>query len=405
MKHSLFTILLLMFFPFLSFSQSDWGSRLKGIGMENIRVAEADGVCYIAWDDPVFRGGYRGLAEVIREVVAEGDKGVSYCLMVQENSVPRIVVDLESGLLDDCRDGKLDLGALVMAMDISCDTDEAVRALKGSETVNRGAGKMDFVIYPQLGFRNAWLDKIYGVNISVAPAVEMQLWRGAYFTGQVIFPIWNNQVGEMDYIRAGMLTVRQDFWLPKRFFASVAVGNFNQNRFGADVQVNWRTVDDRWLLGVRGGYTGASVVRDGKWMVSRWERPTGAAWVRYYEPHYQLEMELTAERYIYGDYGVRADCVRHFGEVTVGFFAMVSGGEVNGGFNFSVPLWKKQRKPRKFVSVRLPEYWGMELEAQTGNEYAERRLGRRYNTRPAQNRNEGWYQPEFVRKGIWKEVR
>ena len=119
MKHSLFTILLLMFFPFLSFSQSDWGSRLKGIGMENTRVAEADGVCYIAWDDPVFRGGYRGLAEVIREVVAEGDKGVSYCLMVQENSVPRIVVDLESGLLDDCRDGKLDLGALVMAMAVS----------------------------------------------------------------------------------------------------------------------------------------------------------------------------------------------------------------------------------------------------------------------------------------------
>ena len=80
----------------------------------------------------------------------------------------------------------------------------------GTKTEHRSAGRIDFVVYPQLQLRNSWLDKIYGASVNIAPAVEMQLWKGACFTGQVIFPIWNNMVGEMDYIRAGILTLRQE---------------------------------------------------------------------------------------------------------------------------------------------------------------------------------------------------
>ena len=287
---------------------------------------------------------------------------------------------------------------LIRSAKITYDTDEATQVLKRDrETEKTSAGRVDFVLYPQLTLRNAWLDKIYGASVNIAPAVEVALWKGARFTGQVIFPIWNNMDGEVDYIRAGMLTLRQDIRLPKRWMASVTVGNFNQQRIGADIKINWRTADDRWLLGGRGGLTGASVFYGGKWQVSRWERLSGAAYVRYVEPRYNLEMELTGERYIYGDYGVRADCVRHFGEISIGLFAMYSGGEVNGGFSFSVPMPRKKRATRKYFRIRLPEYWEISYEAQSGNAYAERRLGRRYRTAPEESRSTTFYNPDFIR--------
>ena len=236
--------------------------------------------------------------------------------------------------------------------------------------------------------------------MNIAPAIEVALWKGAYFTGQVIFPIWNNMEGEMDYIRAGMVTLRQDIRLPKRWFASVSVGNFDRQRIGADARLEWCTADDRWKMGIRGGLTGASVFYGGKWKVSRWERFTGAASVRYYEPTYNLEMELTGERYIYGDYGGRIDLTRHFGEVSIGLFAMYSGGEANGGFSFSVPMPRKKRHRRGYFRVRLPEYWGLGYEAQSGNEYTERRLGRRYEIRPEESRSAGFYNPDFVREEL-----
>ena len=64
-------------------------------------------------------------------------------------------------------------------------------------------GRVELVLYPQISLTNSWLDKIYGAVINIAPAVEARLWKGAAFTGQVILPVWNNMVGQMDYIRAG----------------------------------------------------------------------------------------------------------------------------------------------------------------------------------------------------------
>lgn len=34
------------------------------------------------------------------------------------------------------------------------------------------------------------------------------------FHGAGVLPVWNNMVGQMDYIRAGVLTLSQEFGLP-----------------------------------------------------------------------------------------------------------------------------------------------------------------------------------------------
>ena len=163
-------------------------------------------------------------------------------------------------------------------------------------------------------------------------------------------------------------------------FGRVTVGNFTNNRMGADLKLRYATPDDRWMFGLEGGVTGSSTFYEGKWQVSAWMRVSGAAEVRFRERHFNMDFNLGVHRYIYGDYGVRVDCIRHFGRTTAGLYAMYTGGEANGGFHFAVPLpqWGKSRK----VRVRLPEYYQMEYSGQSGLEYFRRKLGQDYETRP-----------------------
>ena len=375
-------------------------SALCGLGMQNVAEQEDESCHYMAWEDTRYRGTYRGLYEVVKLLLSQPGAAKECRMVVEEERIPQMEVRLSKQLIEDYRAGQLPLEAVMHRLEISMDTDECMARLRGSRRENRSAGKVDVVLYPQIMLRNAWMDKLYGTIINIAPALEVDLWKGASFTGQVIFPIWNNMKGQMDYIRAGMLLLRQEVRLPHNLFATLSAGNFNNNRMGVDLSVMYRTNEDRWAVGVDGGLTGSSTFYEGKWELSKWKRVSGSAWVRYTEPHYQVDFCLRGLRCVYGDYGFRADCTRHFGEVAVGVYAMYTGGEANGGFHLAVPIPGKRRAKQRAVRVRLPEYFDWEFEAQTGNEYAEKRLGRIYETRPDENRTQRYYHPQFIRNGL-----
>lgn len=373
---------------------------LLEMGMEDVRVNEADRVLCIAYEDNVYRGTYRGLAAVIHQLLGEQNVSTSIHLVILENRIPQIAIHIPESAIKSYRDKEMGWKDFINQLGISYDTDADMRMLEGAKVENRAAGKVDFVLYPQIMLNNAWLDKIYGVTINIAPAVEVGLWKGASFTGQVIFPIWNNMKGEMDYIRPGMLVVRQELRLPHNVFAAVSAGNFDADRMGVAASLLYRLNNDRWAFGLDAGLTGSSTFYEGQWELSQWKRLSGSALVRYNESRHHLEFDLRAMRFIYGDYGVRADCTRHFGEVSVGLYAMYTDGEANGGFHFAIPLPRKKRSVRRAVRVRLPEYFDWEYEAQSGNEYAARRLGRTFDTRPDENRSRMYYNPAFIRGNL-----
>lgn len=375
---------------------------LVEMGMEDVRTNETDNMLYIAYEDNVYRGTYCGLAAVIHRLLDEQHVSTSIHLVILKNRIPQIAIHIPESAIKSYRDKRTSWKDFINQLDISYDTDADMRMLGGAKSENRSAGKVDFVLYPQIVLNNAWLDKIYGAVINLAPAVEVGLWKGASFTGQVIFPIWNNMKGEMDYIRPGMLVVRQELRLPHNVFASVSAGNFDAGRMGVAASLLYRQNNDRWAFGLDAGLTGSSTFYEGQWELSQWKRLSGSALVRYNEPRYHLQFDLRAMRFIYGDYGVRADCTRHFGEVSVGLYAMYTDGEANGGFHFAIPLPRKKRSVRRAVRVRLPEYFDWEYEAQSGNEYAARRLGRTFETRPDENHSRMYYNPAFIRDNLKK---
>lgn len=399
-----FILVFICFFPFGLKANSKSGisavaDSLVKIGLEDIRVNEEGDILRIAYEDKVYRGTYRGLAVVIDKLLGDESVTASVHLVVLKNHVPQIDVRMPATAISDYRKGIIDWVEFVNCLQISYDTDEDMRMLAEVPIINRSMGKVDIVLYPQISLNNSWLDKLYGVVLNIAPAVEVNLWRGASFTGQVIFPVWNNMGGESDYIRPGMLVLRQELRFPHNLFASFSIGNFNADRMGVDVSLLYRLSNDRWAFGLNGGLTGSSTFYGGKWEVAQWKRINGSVLVQYNEPYYQLEFNLRALRFIYGDYGVRLDCIRHFGEVSVGLFAMCAGGQVNGGFNFAIPLLRKKRSNRRAIRVRLPEYFDWEYQARTGTYYANR-LGRTFETRPDENHSRSYYNPDFIRTNL-----
>ncbi|MDR1980560.1 MAG: YjbH domain-containing protein [Tannerellaceae bacterium] len=402
-------LLLMLFgiYPAFMAGQSDTPilTRLLQMGMEDVSLEERDGIWRIAYSDRAYRETSHGLFDVLNMLLDRQDTPPDEIrLLVLKERIPTLSVTLAGETVRLYRSGSLSLREVITNLQISYDTSLDAPHLRRLTAENSSAGKIDMVLYPRISLRNAWLDKLYGAAFDIAPALEIGLWKGASFTGQVIIPVWNNMVGEMDYIRAGMVVFRQEYRFPHNLFASFHIGHFNSNRMGADATLRYRPNSDRWMVSLNAGLTGSSTFYRGKWEVTTWKRLTGSAAFRYNLPLYHLQFDLTAQRYIYGDYGVRMDCSRHFGEVTIGFYAMYSGGLPNGGFHFAVPLPQKKRSTRA-VRVRLPDYFDLEYEAQSGNEYASRRLGRYYETRPDENRSRAYLHPRFLKERLLYEVR
>lgn len=364
---------------------------LLSLGMEEIQVAQTDSVCTIAFEDNIYRGTYRGLAAVIEALrsLPETEQAAAYELVVLDDRIPRLL---------------LTLPRQTVALEVSYDTDEAMRRLKGKERRNKMAGRIDVVLYPELFLQNSWLDKLYGVAVNISPAIQMDLWKGAVLTGQVVLPVYTNMTDFRKYIRPGVITLRQEFRLPGGVSGRLTAGNFTGNRMGVDAGLRYQPARGRWLVGANVGLTGSSTCYGGEWVVSTWRRVSGSVWGRYNEPHYGLQIDLAAVRLVYGDMGARLDCRRHFGEVTVGVYGLFTDGEMNGGFHFALPIPGTKRGKRRAVRFRLPEYFAHEYRARHGGSYGDELLGYSYEVRPDENGSRGYDAPDFVKKEILRIV-
>lgn len=394
-------IVLFLCFVFTELSAQDLAvDKLRQFGYENIRTGNTETGYWITIEDRVHRNVYKGIDEVVEILLNTAEDTKDVDLIILKNRMPLLKIHLSHKLLMQYRLNEISGTEVMKKLDIVYDTDNYRKQEPLKKSVNSSAGKIDLVFYPQIGLANYRLDKLYVVDISVAPALEMQLWPGARFTGQVIFPVYNNLKGEVDYIRPGILALSQSFRMRDNVFGSLHAGNFSDNCMGVAVELGYRSNKGYWGLGGEAGLTGSSTFYNGRWEVSDWKRVNFALKGYAYIPVWNVRFDLSVGQYVYGDRGGRLDCMRYFGEVAVGFYAMYSGKEVNGGFNFSVPLpGRKRKRSRSFpVRVMLPEYFNWEYEAQSGPDYKNQKLGRTYQVHPERYRD--WYNPLYIKSNL-----
>nr|WP_129733153.1 YjbH domain-containing protein [Parabacteroides goldsteinii] len=403
--YKIFVFIFFLFVEAMSPLRAESGllSSLSALGFENISIGNTDNSDWITFEDRVNRNRSVGIEEAIRVIIDSPDIQKETDIILLSDRLPVLKCHLSESLIADYRKGIISFQDVLKGVIIVYNTDDYRQGQKRGRVVNSSSGTIDLVIYPQVGLANYRLDKLYVVDISLAPALEMQLWPGAKFTGQVVFPVYNNLKGEVDYIRPGILALSQSFRLRDNVFGCLSAGNFTEDRMGVDAEIGFRSNKGYWGIGAKAGLTGSSTFYGGKWEVSDWKRVSFAFKTYFYEPTYNLQFDLSIGQYIYGDRGGRLDCTRHFGEVLVGVFAMYSGRVANGGFHFSIPLPGRKRKRSKNFPIRvmLPEYFDWEYQAQSGPDYQNRRLGRSYKT--DNNRSEAYrFNPLFIKSDLRK---
>lgn len=378
-------------------------TKLQELGMENIRTTVVNGNTVASFENNVFRGSVRGIGKAIVAGM-EGMTSGRLQLVALDNGIAQLVITLPDTLIANYKSGKIGLEQVYLEMGLSCSTDVAMKALEEDRKKdNSSAWKTDIVIYPQVLLENFNFDKLYSYAVNLSPAVELTMWKGALLTAQVVVPVATNLQGEYRKIRPGIMTFSQEVRFPGNIMGRMTVGNFTNNRIGAQVEVNYRTLNGRWEMGGELGTTGYSAITSDGWYIGTRQRVTGALKASVYVPQFNTQLAVRAGRYLYGDYGVRGDCTRHFGEYAIGAYAMYVEGEINGGFHFAIPLPGKKRPARKRVRVMQPEYFDWEYSMTPFGRYMQEQMGRTYETRPDENRSSHFFQPDFIRYFLLKE--
>ena len=359
--------LIAIFFSAISISvRAQVAEKLQQLGMENIQIATDGDNTTVAFEDNMYRGTYRGIGKAIVAAI-EGMYRGDLQMVVLEQSIPQLCITLSGETVTEYKEKRITIGEVYRQMGISYDTDKAMGILKKAhKTLNSSAGKVDIVIYPEVKLANSSLDRLYTYYINLAPAVEMALWKGAELTAQVVFPLATNLQGQYKKIRPGVIALSQEFYLGKGFLGRVAAGNFTNNRMGVQAEMKYRTANGRLELGAVAGSTVQSILtNDEGWYISRKQRFNAALKASVYEPRFNLQFDLQAARYLYGDYGVRGDCTRHFGEYAIGVYGMYTDGEINGGFHFAIPLPGKKWSRNRGIRVRQADYFAMEYSMES----------------------------------------
>lgn len=351
-------------------------SELLRIGLENVSVLDTDTACILMFEDNVHRLKDIGIQSVIRELP---DLGKPLYIILLENNVPKLLLSSPSGSTHP------------EAWTASYDTDAHWKHIRRSERNNSSLFKFDLVFYPEIKFRNIKLEKMYDWVVNISPAIEFSAWKGMQFTGQVIFPLVNQYGEQYKQIRPGIIALSQQMRLPYRWFAQATVGTFTRDRWGADLKVFRPFKNERFAVRMQAGLTGASSWWNWHWYYSLPKRLTWSIGGQYYNPRYQVQTMLRVSRYLAGDYGVRADMMRHFRYTTIGFYGLKTNkSKWNGGFYFTVCLPPYKQKRSK-VRVTTADYFNMEYNAKADLYY-----GHSYKTSPGENFSEENFNPYYI---------
>ena len=277
-------------------------------------------------------------------------------------------------------------------------TDKSWKELKDVKKSNSDLFKFDFIIYPQIYIQNNYFDYIYEMQLNVAPAVEFSLWEGSTITGQVIVPLYNNEhlSPQGNYFRPGYITISQKFRLPGPIFSCVTLGKFNADRYGIDLSLTHPFRNPHWEISMNVGFTGWTYFYRGILNLGREFVPTWNVTGSYYYSRFDLQFDVRCGRYIYGDYGVRVDCTRHFGETAIGFYAMYSGGEPNGGFHVAIPFPPGKRSKQHHFRILPPRYFDWEYRAVHIIPY-----GNYYNSSPDINRSGDYFNLIYFKNSLY----
>lgn len=379
------------------------GNALKELGMENIRHICTEEGSITAFEDRTFRSSYYGIGKAVVKALEAQKNGDITLVVTDRNGIPQLRIFIDGNTVEDYARGDIRIRDVYSNMELGTCADRELEILKEEKTMAKSAWRPDLVVYPNLFLENTSFDKLYRYAVSLAPTLEMPLWKGAEITAQVIVPVATNQNGELKRVRPGFVTFRQGLYLKNNWNAWVTAGLLNNNRMGGNLEVAWKSPKGRWELGAKAGVTVWSLFDEDGWTITNKPKIDAAIYGKVYVPQFNTEIYVSVNRFVYSDYGAMAEINRHFGEYTVGVYAIMAGGDINGGFSFAIPLPGKKYNRWKGMRIKPSDYWAYKYSMVAWGEYIDKKRGVYYNNEPNKNSSKGFYQPEYIRYFLIKE--
>ena len=354
-------------------SLASWGQEggertaeeLANLGFENVRWTENEHERIYTIENNVYKAQGVGVAKAIEIIQKQGLPTDKRCkVIVTHLEVPELSLTYQPAG-NDTTNVEKNTASWQTSYELGDSWDE----VKKEKAKNSSRFKVDILVYPQLSFKNLIITQIYQVLFTLNPAVEISLWPGMKFTGQVIIPVYNDGYSiYQDKVHPGFITLSQRFRLPFNIKGKATVGYFNADRYGADLMLFYPFKDERFSVEGRVGAVGI-----GYWDGFTLHYDTDMEWTwtvgaNFYWPRYNTQFSLKGEQYLMGERGVKFEMIRHFRYASVGFYAVkAKEANTNGGFRFQVLLPPYKQKRHKYIP-RVNTSYNMGIAYNAGNE-------------------------------------
>lgn len=370
--------------------------ELVNLGFENVRWTETETERIYTIENNVYKAQGVGIAKAIETIQKYGLPTDKTCkVIVTHLEIPEIALTY-SPTGDNAKD--ITKGS---QWQTSYELGQSWNEIKTEKAKNSSRFKADILVYPQLSFKNLIITQIYQVLFTLNPAVEVSLWPGMKFTGQVIIPVYNDGYSiYQDRIHPGFITLSQKFRLPYNIKGKATIGYFNADRYGADLMLFYPFKDERFSVEGRIGSTAIAYWDGFKLHYDTVHSLTWTLGANFYWPKYNTQFSLKGEQYLMGEKGIKFEMIRHFRYASVGFYAMKGQyAKSNGGFRFQVllPPYKYKRFKNKYIP-RVNTSNNMGIVYNAGNEQY---YYRQYRSEANENiMNNNSFNPYFIKSEI-----
>ena len=362
---------------------------LTGMGFENVRALRSGNIVYAAVEDRTYRGTYRGLAVALQRLAVTCPDAEAYEVVLLDSDVPRVHVSAA-------------VASGVWTVKADYDTRGVMGVLSETAGQGRSTGRIDITLHPKVSIDNHRLDVLCEWAVALAPAVETTLWRGNRITIQPVIPLCGGNLYDnntLKYVRVGIADIEQEFLHGGRWSLKAAAGMLYPDLMGAHVEAGWQ-ISSSLGVKVQAGLTGDAWCDGDGYHFTDIDRTTFLLKADYYNMWSRVQAQLTAGRFVYGDYGVRLDLTRHLGDYAIGLYGTLAEGEHNAGFHFAIPMGGRRQKRSGAVRVRLPEYFNWEYSMVSYFKFADESMGSEYKTRADENRSARYFNADYIRQNL-----
>lgn len=265
-------------------------------------------------------------------------------------------------------------------------------SMEGKAQPTVRSGEVDIFMGVDLNYRDIFLSKPYELLVNLTPGVKWNMGRQWQVAAQVLLPVYNDYGDYYKRVRLNMAVLSKEWYIGEKLFLKGSGGLFSHERYGLDVKAFYTL--NRWLaLEAQAGWTGFCSMATG-WRASTPARWTALAGADVYLNRWNTQLRVRGGRFVYEDYCIVAEGMRHFTHCSVGLYAQYSNeGGRNGGFKVVMMIPPYKRRHRK-VNFRPASNFRLTYNIQA-NVYA----NKMYNTDPEENEREGWFDRNRLKWG------